>query len=228
MGSTFSRTSGQRSTFRNSTSGNQIVVLRDCKLPGSWTGSLNSGTPGFGAVYEMINCDSGDTHYRYRKATAFGTVQEETTIVRSGGASDGTTPVSYKHVTNANAQKPNQSLEAQELAKWNATIGSVTITVSFLHDSLTNLKSDEIWMDAMYLGTSGVPLGTWTTSQVDALTAGSDCTSDAGSSWTTTGMTHPNKQSLSLTFTAAEEGYIYATVRVGKASYTVYVDPKLH
>jgi hypothetical protein len=214
--------------FAASTQSQIRLTMRNCKLPASWSGSLHSATPGSASTYEMIDCDSGDTHYRYRKATQLGTIQDETTLVRTGGASDGTTTFSLKCVTNANAQKPNQSLDTYELAKWNATVGSaITITVPFLHDSLTALNTDEIWLDAMYLGTSGVPLGTWSTSKPDAVTAGSACASDAGSTWTTTGMTNPNKQKLTLTFTPQEEGFIYVTVRIGKASYTAYVDPKL-
>jgi hypothetical protein len=203
-------------------------LMRNCKLPASWSGSLNASTPGAGALYEMINCDGGDTHYRYRKATQFGTEQDETTLVRSGGASDGTTSFSLKCVTNSNAKYPMFALDTYELAKWNATVGSpITVTVPFLHDSVTALKDNEIWMDVMYLGTSGAPLGSLVTSAPGLLTAGSNCASDAGSSWTTTGMANPNKQSVSVTFTPQEEGFIYVTVRIGKASYTVYVDPKL-
>jgi hypothetical protein len=40
-------------------------------------------------------------------------------------------------------------------------------------------------------------------------------------------MSNPNEQKLSVTFTPQEKGVIHATIRVAKASYTVYVDPLL-
>ena len=49
-------------------------ILRDCKLPASWSGSLNASTPGAGAVMEMHNCDAGDTHYNYIRQVGGGAI----------------------------------------------------------------------------------------------------------------------------------------------------------
>ncbi len=201
--------------------------LRDMRLPASWSGLLYSGTPGSGSVSEMFNCDSGDTNYRYRKASRFGTIQDETTLVRTGGASDGTTTLSYKLVTNADAEIPRLTLDAPELVQWNDTTGSaITATVEILHDSATALTDKEVWLEVMYLGTSGYPLGSFATDTVDVLATASNQASSSAT-WTTTGMANPNKQALSVTFTPQEKGYIVATVRLAKASKTVYVCPKI-
>jgi hypothetical protein len=175
----------------------------------------------------MFNCDSADTHYRYRKATQFGTIQDETTLVRTGGASDGTTTYSYKLVTNADAEHPMLTLDTPEIVRWNDTTGSsITVTVEFLHDSATALKDNEIWLAVMYLGTSGVPLASFVNDGVSVVaTAASQASSSE--TWTTTGMANPNKQKMSVTFTPQEAGFLHATVRMAKASYTAYVDPKL-
>lgn len=202
-------------------------VLRDCKLPASWSGSLSAGTPDFGAQFEMFNCDSGDTNYRYRKAAQFGTIQDETTLVRTGGGSDGTTGISYKMVTNSNAEFPIFALDSMEHAVWNDTTGSaVTLTVHILRDSATNLKDDEVWLEATYLGTSGYPLGSLISdAKSDVLATATDQTASS-ETWTTTGMANPNEQQLSVTFTPQEKGYIRWTVRVAKASTTLYYCPK--
>lgn len=209
-----------------------LMVLRDCKLPSSWTGSLNASTPGTGSVFEMFNCDSGDTHYRYRKATQVGTMQDETTLVRSGGANDGVTTYSYKMVSNANCQGPHQTLDTPEFVIYipaASTGSSQNATISVLRDSATNLKDTEIWAEAMYLGTSGVPLASFADDAASSLpiAAGADQDADAGSSWTTTGMSNPNKQKCVVTFTPQEEGYLHVKVRLAKASTTVYIDPKI-
>jgi hypothetical protein len=211
----------------SSSSANIRFSMRNCKLPGSWSGSLNASTPGAGSIYEMFNCDSADTHYRYRLATQFGTVQDESTIVQTGGQSDGTTTLSYKMVSNANAKQvlPLQSMEWTHYIAAALVGSSRTLTIEFVHDSLTALKDNEIWLEAMYLGTSGAPLGAIASEGVDVLAAGASQTSSS-TTWTTTGLTNPNKQKLVLTFTPQEEGYIHYKVMLGKASYTVYVDMK--
>lgn len=201
------------------------AVLRDCKLPASWSGAPHSGTPGSGSSVEMFNCDSADTHYRYRKAAQTGTIKDETTLVRTGGASDGTTTYSLKMVTNANAKYPQLTLDTYELSEWNDTVGSaITVTVEFLHDSVTALKDNEIWLDVMYLGTSGFPLGNFISDGISVVTTAAAQTASSAT-WTTTGMANPNKQALAVTFTPQEAGFMHCTVRVAKASYTLYVDP---
>jgi hypothetical protein len=211
----------------NSTNANAILKLRNCKLPASWSGSLNSGTPGAGSLFEMFNCDSADTHYKYRRATQFGTMQDESTIVRSGGQSDGTTTLSYKMVSNANAKQvfPLDSMEWTHYIAAASVGSSRTLTIEFVHDSVTALKDNEIWLEAMYLGTSGAPLGTIGSEGVDVLAAGASQTSSS-ESWTTTGLTNPNTQKLVFTFTPQEEGYVHYRVRLGAANKTVYVDMK--
>jgi hypothetical protein len=211
----------------SSTVGSALFQMRNCKLPASWTGSLNASTPGAGSVYEMFNCDSADTHYHYRRATQFGTMQDETTIVQSGGQSDGSTTLSYKMVSNANAkwQCPLESMEWTHYIPAAQVGSSRTLTIELVHDSVTALKDNEIWLEAMYLGTSGVPLGTVGSEGVDVLASGAS-QSSSSATWTTTGLTNPNTQKLVFTFTPQEEGYIHYRVMLGKASYTVYVDMK--
>ena len=207
--------------------GNLEVTWRDCRLPASWSGSLHSGTPGAACVLQMFNCDSADTHYRYRKATARGTIVDETTLVRTGGANDGTTTYSFKLVTNTSAIFPAYSLDTPEMVKWNDTTGSaITTTVEILRDSATNLKDNEIWIDVMYLGTSGVPLASFINDGISVVATAADQAASS-TTWTTTGMANPNKQKLSVTFTPQEAGFIHVTVKLAKASTTVYIDPMI-
>jgi len=202
--------------------------FRNCKLPASWSGQLYSGTHNDSEVFELFNCSAGDVNYAYRRDTTWGYIIHETTLVKTGGASDGTTPISWKFVTNAAAEYPLFILSSAKLQKWNETTGSaVTVTVDFLRDSATNLQDDEIWLEVEYLGTSGFPLGTFTDdAAADVLTSPADQTTSAAT-WTTTGMANPNEQKLSVTFTPQEKGLVIARVCVGLASATIYVDPEL-
>ena len=207
------------------------TVMRNCKLPASWAGSLVTGTPAHSRWdwrVEMYNCDSVDTNYRLWIEDAAGSIKHETTLVKTGGASDGTTALSWKMVSGADAEYPHQTLRSPEIVRWNETTGSaITVTVDILRDSATNLTDGEVWLEVQYLGTSGVPLGSFVSdAKADVLATAADQTTSAAS-WTTTGMTNPNTQKLSVSFTPQEKGFIHAKVHLAKASTTVYVDPVL-
>lgn len=211
----------------NTTTRQVTVVCRNFKLPSGWAGSFFSGTPGIGSVFSFYNCDSGDTNYKLAVYQYAGTVLDETTIVRTGGASDGTTPIAWRMVSNSNARFGLCPLESPEIVRWNETTGSsVTVTVEVVTDGVT-LKDDQCWLEVQYLGTSGYPLGTFISdAKADVLaTAANQATSTE--TWTTTGLTTPVKQKLSVSFTPQEKGFIHAVVKLAKASTTVYVDPVL-
>ena len=201
------------------------AVFRNCKLPATWTGVL--GVPTSSTQFlEMYNCDGGDTNYRLWLSSFAGTVRDETTIVRSGGASDGTTPMAWKLASTVNASFSGSQLESPEIVVWNDTTGSAkTITVEIITDNVT-LKDDECWLEVQYLGTSGFPLGAFLTdAKADVLAAPANQTSST-EAWTTTGLTTPVKQKLSVTFTPQEKGFVHAKVMLAKPSTTVYVCPK--
>lgn len=212
----------------NSTVAGIDFVMRNCKLPASWSGTLNASTPGAGSVFELHNCDSGDTNYRFIRQTQFGTVRNETTIVRTGGASDGTTAFSLRMASNADAEYPVLTLDTPELpAIWNSTVGSaITVAVEIVTDGVT-LTDGECWIELQYLGTSGYPLSLFASdAKADYLGSAANQTSSSVA-WTTTGLSSPLKQTLSVTVTPQEVGYLHAVVRLAKASTTVYVDPKM-
>jgi hypothetical protein len=210
------------------TSSQLKFMLRNCKLPASWSGSVNSAVPGVLSQFTLNNCDSGDTNYRLQDKTIFGTVSHETTLVKTGGASDGTTTLSWKMVSNADTEWNHQTLNSPEIVKWNETAGSaITVTVDIIHDSVTNITDREIWLEVQYLGTSGTPLSLFIEdAAADYLTAAAD-QADSSATWTTTGMANPNTQKLNVTFTPQEKGFIHAVVKIAGASKTIYIDPEL-
>lgn len=203
------------------------ALIRNCRLPASWSGALVTSGMGFGCRVEMHNCDSADTNYRLWVEDYWGTIKTETTWVRTGGASDGTTAYSWRMTSNANTSE-YFPLWSPETAQWNATVGSaITVTVEILHDSATALKDDEVWLEVQYLGTSGAPLGSFVGDKRASLFATPANQASSSETWTTTGMSNPNTQKLSVTFTPQEVGYLHARVALGKASYTLIVDPML-
>lgn len=219
--------------FAAAATGSGRAVIRNCKLPASWTGVLVATITGVNVRFEMYNCDNADTNYVLWVEDYAGSTKSETTIIRTGGASDGTTGLSWKMVTSASAEYPPIRLESPEIVQWNETAGSsVTATVEIVHDSQgagsgSKFQDDEVWVEVMYLGTSGYPLGTWVTDcKADVLATAAN-QADSSETWTTTGLTTPVKQALSVTFTPQEKGFIHARVVLAKASKTCYVCPKL-
>jgi len=216
--------------FSAGAAGAAIGIMRNSKLPASWSGSLVTGTLLAGSRYEMHNCDSTDTNYRLAITDYAGTIVSDTGVYNDAGASDGTTRISWKLVSAADAEYPLILLETPEIVQWNETTGaSKTVTVEIVHNSQGSgtdgvLNDDECWLEVMYLGTAGFPLGTWITDcKADVLaTAAAQTTSSA--SWTGDAAGW-DTQKLSVTITPQEKGFIHARVILAKASATVYVDP---
>jgi hypothetical protein len=192
----------------------------DCKIDSAVTLTTRPPARGSGGL-DYRRCDSGGTNYKHGKVRFEGTLTEETTIVRTGGASDGTTTISWKIVTTANSNEfyPFESLP---ILVWNDTVGSsVTATVECRAAAIPN--DDELWLEVEYLGASGSPLGSFVNdSKADILATAAAQTS---SSETWGGSTASFK--LNVTFTPQQKGWVIVRIKAAKASSTFYVDPKV-
>lgn len=203
-------------------------IFRNCKLPASWSGSLITFVTFPSALrVEMYNCDSGDTNYRLWVEDTYGSCKSETTIVRSGARTDGTTNVSWKVTTGTDAQYASNLVRCPDIFVWNETTGSsVTVKIPFVHDDATDAKTNEIGMDIFYAGTSGFPLyllASTDESVLASFASHADATSD--DNWGSTGFSNENEQRMSLSFTPQEKGFIIIRVKVYEASKTIYIDP---
>jgi len=203
--------------------------FRNCKLHASvlaLSATRAILSPGAEEIF-VDNCDSGDTNYRIDHRKYEGSIVTETTIKRTGGANDGTTGYCWKmaSLAGANFVLP---LESPPIAIWNEPVGSVkTLTVEIVHDSETALHDDEVWVEVEYLGTSGFPKSLLASDRMTDIMATAVDQATSTVDWTTTGITNVNKQKLVATFTPQEKGPFVARVMLAKASYTVYVCPKV-
>jgi len=202
------------------------LVLRNCKLHASTTVTTGTNPGPGGPVVILENCDSGDTNYKYTKVDWSGTVSVESTIIRTSGASDGTTGVSIKMVSSANASLVHPLKGPEIASKWNDTTGSAkTATVEMVNDGST-LTNAEAWIEVMHLGTSGFPLGVIDLDDKVASVIATPANQTTSSvAWTTTGLTSPVKQKMESTFTPQEKGVYYVKPCLGKASTTLYYCP---
>jgi len=197
------------------------VTLRNIKMPASWSGAINaSATPNNGASLEAFNVGEGALTTDYYKKKSEGTVSDESTIIVSGS------PFSTAIATDGDAVYPARPLVGPELGRYNSSTSAITVTVDVLTDSATNLTDKDVILEVRYPSAADSPLGATATSDPGYFATAADLTASTAE-WTTTGLTNPNKQKVSVTFTPGRVGYITATVKVTKASTTVYVDPNL-
>lgn len=202
-----------------------FVQAIDCKTNASVT--LTTGSvPAFGCCRaEFVNYGSSTTNYQYYYQDYAGVVTHETTIVKTSpaGASDGATPISRKMVSSANS-KWFMPLEIP-VYFWSDSTSSQTITFSCVTDNVT-LTDADIGLRLSYQGTSGNPLSVAAYDRsASILATGANQTSDS-STWTTTGLTTPVKQQISVTVTPTAKGVQRAYIQLMRPSTTVYVDPK--
>lgn len=206
--------------------------VSNLKLPASWSGAVSSGTPTApNGHVTLMNGDNSGTNYILNSKTGKGATTQETTVVKTGGFSVAGTPISWKLVGTSGCGPAGCYINnhfTPELAAYNSTTGSaITVTVDFIHDSTTAMQDNEIFLEVTYLGASGSPLGTYVSSRpATPMTTASDLAASSAT-WTTTGLTNPNAQKLTVTFTPQLAGMVIGRVKLCKASKTVYVDPVL-
>jgi hypothetical protein len=227
----FSAMGAGMNIFANSGAGIGTGIIRNCAMPSGWSGSLGQPTQ-FNTRFEMWNWSADDSVIRVRIADVMGTLQEEGTIVRTGGASDGTTGYSHKIFTSGTAEYPSCRFVGPENAIFNGAVGSaITLTVEIVHDSQGAggsgaLQDDEIALEVSYPGTSGLPLYSKVSSVKSNPVGSASDLASSSETWTTTGMTTPVKQKLSVTFTPQEIGVLIWRIIAFKASKTIYYCPK--
>jgi hypothetical protein len=204
----------------------QRYYFRNCRMGASST--LTSGTiigPQGPQVW-ADNLDSGNTNYTFDHEEYAGSIKQSTSIYRTGGASDGVTPLSYQMISTANSTF-YFPLESVPISRWNGTSGSSkTATVEIVSDTSGGMTNQQIFFDAECLTTSGFPLSTYTTSRSsDILQSPVTITSSAASWIGTGGMANPTPQKMSVTFTPQMYGSCRIVVKLAQPTKTVYVDP---
>jgi hypothetical protein len=206
-----------------STGANGLMEFINCKLGASVTPVSGSSNGPGGVRVDFVNCDDADTNHRFARHMWGGSIVQESTIVKSSGASDGTTALSFKAVSNSNAGIAFPLLAA-EIFGWIDSTGSKTFTVEIVTDNVT-LNDDEIWLEVEYLGTSGVPMSVIGNDRRATVLTTAAAQASSSVTWTTTGLGTPTKQKLEVTGTVNEKGPFVARVYLAKASTTVYIDP---
>lgn len=214
------QTSGKNIVDLSGTVTSGEVRLINCKLTSGvnvTTGTLASH--GNGPVH-LINCDHGTINYREEHYFYEGSIVQDATQYRTGGASDGTTPKAWKVVSLAGCDYV-RPLYCPDIYQWVDSTGSKTFTIYFASGG--TLNDTDIGFELEYLGSSATPLGTFSTTVNGVLDTATAWATDAVSTWNGAGV--GTKQSMSLTKTINLKGLVRVRPFVIKASATVYIDP---
>ncbi len=210
--------------------GSMNITFTRCKFASSGSVLTTTSAANIGSaanIVDVINCDFGaGTNYKFHREHGIGTIDQETTHVMTGGASDGTQSVAHKMITNANGTW-HTPLEGFDLIAWNDSTSSKTATIEFLTDSASALNNDDIWMELEYLANSGDTQATTANDTKSNILASNAAQPTSTATWATSGISNIMKQKLQITFTAGQKGPVRARVFLAKLSTTVYVDPLL-
>jgi hypothetical protein len=139
------------------------VYIENCKL-GAGVTIQAAVSDSDGTRVHLANGDGTSTNYRYFFQTYFGSAVHETSVVRTGGASDGTQQLSWNATTNTHSKFINPFV-TEDIAQWQDTTGSAkTATVELTTDA--TLNTNDCWLEIEYPGSSGTPVGSTVTTKM--------------------------------------------------------------
>ena len=215
--------------------GNMIsLTIRRCELASGWLATLVDDIDkpeSFILVESSVDGAQSDPIIGMQLYRDYwGSITPETTLVRTGGASDGTTTYSWKMETTANADEYYSPLRSPPVVQWVSGGSSITVKVYIYHDGVGSggagdLQDDEFWIELSGPDDSDYAQGYYTTSLPATIkTTPSDLTNDGSSTW---GGALATKQEVSVSYTPQDDGPVSVRFCLGKPSVTMYVDPKL-
>ncbi len=159
-------------------------VFLNCKFG---TAYVSVGTPATGAIIDIVACDSAASNLNYLVSRKRSEGSHTTAInpIRTSGATDGTTAVSWNITTTAICSW-YLPFAAQPISIWNATTGTNrVVSIYGIINAAAVPNNDDIWFRLNYLGDSASPMAsTATTTKATGLTANAAYSADT-SAWDT-------------------------------------------
>jgi hypothetical protein len=204
-------------------SGSVLFTFENLKLHASVAATTSSWPAIANGSVAMVCSDSTTGNYRKYYSDYNGTIQSETSIVHTGGATDGTTPISWNTASSANTTF-RSPLKIGELRFWNnATGSSQTVTVELTTNTALNTANLGLVID--YMNSASFP----TTAKVTSLPASAfDSTSaltTSSETWGGTAQTY--KYKIALSYTPLMKGFVKGNLYLSlPSSGAVYIDPK--
>lgn len=164
-----------------------------------------------------------------------GEIEHDAAEFRTGGASNGETPYSWKMTCNTNTVSRHTALKTPPITGWKAA-SSETLTVYVAHDAVGDggagdLQNDECWLEISSPDETDVTTAQGkfqTTKPTTVLAAVGDLVNEGSDQWQDTPTTY-QQITATINTSLAEAGPIVVRVCLATgASSIVWVDPKLH
>jgi hypothetical protein len=203
-----------------------IGLFKDCKLNASATMTSSGGILPIPALVDLTRCDSGGTAYRNERYHWGAVETTSTTVVRTGGASDGATSISHRIATTVNLVAINSTpvsfFPALPLVIWNAVTGSNrSVTLYGIANDSRVPNNDEVWFDCEYLGSASSPQGSIASgTKSNMLATASSLTADT-SAWDSAATARANSHAYSVgdvIKTASNPGRIFFCTTAGTSA----------
>lgn len=221
--------SGLASTnwFSIEASGCASAELVDCKLHATPALAPADTWPAYeDPSVTYVNCDSGDTEYKYAYYTREGAITVATGTYASDSATVAGQALSWKIDTTADADEDSPFVTPW-VSTWIDSTGSKTLSLELVYDSASNYDDREIWAEIEYLGNASFPISTVYSSRNANPFTGTGTDLTAGSATWTEALTNDNKDKITTTVTVNGKGLARARLYVAVASTTIYLDPQL-
>jgi hypothetical protein len=181
-------------------------------------------TTSIGEVVDLVNCFDG-TNFLNEHYDCGGSIVTNRTITLSSGAADDIGAFSHQMASNTSADDYELALESFFLDVENTLVGaSHTATVEIV--SSGTLNTNDVVLNLEYPGTSGSPVPTAASTGPATPMSSTSAIPTSSATWASSPST-PVYQHLQITFTPQEAGRVRGSVKLGKPSTTVYIDPRL-
>jgi len=155
----------------------------NCKLSASMTAPVLGSFANQDIRIDYLNCDSGSSTVRCESYSGDLQLTTETVVIRTSGASDGTTGYSWKCATHTSVKWTAPGI-CFPIAIWNSTTGSSkTVAVEAIYNAAAVLNNDQLWIDIQYLGTASSTLVSLATSSKANILASASAISASSAAW---------------------------------------------
>lgn len=212
------------------------VIFRNIKTPASFT-AVNTIAHEESSITLINLSDSTsmgatDSYQDYEYHDFWGSIVDETTVVRTGGADDDASGA-FAYAMTVHSDVTQNGTEMALKSMWCEVwveAGSATLTLFIANDTAsTDYNEDEVKAEFLFPNSNDTAQHEFTRDSLNAYKVSSTTavTDDTGSTWGTGGNNH---QKFTAAINPGFEGWAYARVVLSKRQTTpdtLYLDPKL-
>jgi hypothetical protein len=225
----FSRMSASATIVSAASTESAIAEFYNCLFPASFTGTFASTTDYSRVAF--YDCLFGSARRILYIQTLAGTISDETTVLKVGGASDGYVPISWEMTCAFEADEFTNPLYTDWISVFVDGTGSKTIKFdTVIDDGLygAGYTDRQLWLEVQYMGTASSRRYSYATDKRASSLVTPTLQPTSSATWTGTSgfVGSPLTQEVAVTINVEEEGVVMCRIGFSAPFFTVYVDPK--